>query len=152
MKPIGRTGGPLRRFFCLALALLAVFPGGAWADIDVNALAARVRVTPPQGQAQEYAPASQVPDPADGSLIEVLEGSADVSLGERSHAVLRVGPVAAWLKEGDFLSVSFDPASGLLELECLGGEIDVDDSRFDGWVRITRGGTLSYNVSTAAPR
>lgn len=109
----------------MAFSFFAVLTVPAFADINLNAATALVAIETTDGDRNSFDPGEDFGTIAEGSLIEIIEGSADVSLGEGSQCRVKVGNCLFFLDGGDYVAFSYDSASATCSVKVCEGAVDV---------------------------
>ncbi len=105
----------------MTFSLLSV----SYADIIVSKRTGNIRFTMPDDTAITISPKDDIPRiPADGVAIEVLSGSAIISVTGASTVTIKIGKSFARLNPGDALKIDMDAKT----VELISGPIDFVNS------------------------
>ncbi len=116
---------PLIKKVLIFLFLTCLFCSPVWADIDVNAATALIAIETPEGDRASFDPGEEFGTIAEDSLVEIIEGSADISIGEGSKCTVKIGCYFFFLDGGDYVAFGYDSLAGSCSVTVSTGSVEV---------------------------
>jgi hypothetical protein len=115
----------LKRRVMLFTAVFFLIHLSSFAAINVANRTGTVKITMPDGTEFTVGPYEELPFIPDGSVIEIISGTADISATEDSYVEVVVGSATAYLGGGDAISVDYSAEAGEGNIERISGEVNV---------------------------